>query len=287
MPTPPRYHTILLFAALEWSACSNRKPPPAAAPTTSAPPAAASALPISDGILDAHVRMSAGFIPTMLQSMTDNGLQRVVNQRGGSRADHSLDLWMAMHREIKGRIVPCWNPPWSELARSGGDVTPLVHDLVDSVGMRYACVSAGLTAAPWSLDDPRLDPLWAKAGQLRVPVFLHAPAALAERHPKTRFVLSHRPTGDLEALLGSQPNLFVDLAAFGPSPPLDLIRGFPDRFVFGSGLAVGKALTLGLQGPAGLYGDVTPYYQRIRRALAGLPEDLRRRVLRDNLLAIF
>ena len=271
-------------------AASNSGPVATATATASATVTPIAAPRRSD-ILDAHVRLAAGMIPMMLQAMADNGLERVINLAGGNRADHSLDLWMAMQGEVKGRIVQCWNPPWSLLKKSKGDPTPLVHDLMDSVGMKYACASVGApdAARPPGLriDDPRFDPIWAKAAELRLPVYLHVQTDLPRRHPATRFILTRLPTGDIEAVLGDRRNVFMSLSAFGGSAPLSLIRRFPDRFVFGSGLAVTKEIRLAGSSAPLPYGELRPRFDAMRQALLPLGQDLRDRVYRTNLLAIF
>lgn len=248
-------------------------------------------------LLDAQVTMSTGEITTMLQAMSDNGLERVINHSGGNRADHSLDLWVAMKGEIKGRIVQCWNPPWQLLATAGGDIGPLVQDMVDAVGMFYACASVGAAKPPLPLGDPRLDPLWAKAGELRLPVYLRIPGGegLPARHPRTRFILTYLPndsSASPEALLGDHERVYFTLTAFPPTaPPLSLIRRFPDRFVFASGISMGKEISL--PGPAGAppgvvpYGALRPAYDTLTSALSSLQPDIQDQVMRTNLLRIF
>jgi hypothetical protein len=86
-------------------------------------------------------------------------------------------------------------------------------------------------------DDPRLEPLWALAEELQVPIAFHIgrgppasvaprhPAALGDplllepvlmRHPRLRLILMHGgfPFADnIEALLGRYPNVYIDLGA--------------------------------------------------------------------------
>lgn len=116
-------------------------------------------------------------------------------------------------------------------------------------------------------DDPRLEPLWALAEELRIPVGFHIgrgppvfaaprhPAAIGDplllepvllRHPRLRLFLMHAgfPFADnVEALLGRYPNLYVDLGAIHwaehrPAFHRFLRRliegGFARRIMFGS-----------------------------------------------------
>ncbi len=318
MTIHPIHAWILAFLVLHPLGCAGCEAPapgklggaPAAPAASPAPARVATA---RTDILDAHVRMSTAEISTMIQAMADNGLDRVINLDGGNRADHSLDLWVAMRGEIKGRIVQCWNPPWRLLHESKGDPAPVLQDLVDAVGMFYACASVGGGVAgdgghgaspgappPFPLHDPRLDPLWAKAAELKLPVYLHAPGgdptspaaqaltALPGRHPATRFIFTFRPPTELDALLGNHERVYVTLSAFAPSPPpLALIRRFPDRFVFASGVKIGKGITLPGGADSVPFGALRPHFDSLRAALMPLPKDIKDGVYRGNLLKIF
>ena len=207
-----------------------------------------------------------------------------------------------MRGEIQGRIVQCWNPPWRLLVESGGDPTPIVQDLVDAVGMFYACASVDLAAVPEALrlDDPALDPLWAKVTELKVPVYLRAPDAasrsgagqaaseLPARHPGIRFLFTFRPDTDLAALLANHGRVYFTLSAFAAAaPPLSLVRRFPDRFVFASGMEIAKGIRLPGGADTVPFGALQPHFDAMRAGLATLPADVQDRVYRENLLGIF
>jgi len=120
-----------------------------------------------------------------------------------------------------------------------------------------------------ALDDPRMEPLWALAEELDVPVAIHFgpgepgqpysgggyrvaladPASLEEmlvRHPRLRVSLMHAgyPFADrMRALLFTYPHLYVDIGSIvytEPRPAFyrflqDLVEaGYGDRIMFGS-----------------------------------------------------
>ena len=119
-------------------------------------------------------------------------------------------------------------------------------------------------------DDPRLEPLWALAEELQVPIAVHSgsgpagivyhgepqhrerfgdPSAFEEvlvRHPRMKLIILHAGwpfLDDTVALLHSYPHVYVDLGAVDwaePRPGFDqylqqlLIYGFGKRILFGS-----------------------------------------------------
>lgn len=178
-------HLVALVSIL--SGCKDRPvEPSAASQSTKLEPAKPS--PPRDiwkkvGVIDVHTHISPTAIPTAVQVSKDFGLQRLVNLSGGNRKDGGLDLWYGMSLELGERFVHCYTPPWRELYRPDG-AQRIMHGLVDTVGMGYRCakiskaLGLSLPDQPRSsklmqVDDPRLDPFWAKAGELGVPVFIH------------------------------------------------------------------------------------------------------------------
>jgi predicted TIM-barrel fold metal-dependent hydrolase len=119
-------------------------------------------------------------------------------------------------------------------------------------------------------DDPRLEPLWALAEELQVPIAVHSgagpagivymgsplhrerfgdPAAFEEvlvRHPKMKLIIMHAGwpfLDDTVALLHAYPQVYVDLGAIDwaePAPGFDhylqalMTYGFGRRILFGS-----------------------------------------------------
>ena len=119
-------------------------------------------------------------------------------------------------------------------------------------------------------DDPRLEPLWALAEELQVPIAVHSgsgpagivyqglplhrerignPSSFEEvlvRHPRMKLIIMHAGwpfLDDTVALLHSYPQVYVDLGAIDwaePQPSLDhylqqlMIYGFGHRILFGS-----------------------------------------------------
>lgn len=133
-------------------------------------------------------------------------------------------------------------------------------------------------------DDAKLDAVWAKCGELGMPVSIHAgdelPAALDRviaRHPKTIFVCASLAgnAGDLVQMdrrLDERPNMMADLAGcipqlrrHAPDKVRDFFAKHADRILFASGAVVDGEYS----------GDAT------LEPLA-LPTGVRRKVQSDN-----
>jgi len=123
------------------------------------------------------------------------------------------------------------------------------------VELRLRVVKLHCSVGNFSVDDPRLEPLWRIAADQGVPVTVHAgresPGIAAahevERletvlaaHPTLRLVLAHSGLPELETTVGLMrryPNLYGDLTPVWQQPvPVDaaLLTEFTGRFVFGS-----------------------------------------------------
>jgi predicted TIM-barrel fold metal-dependent hydrolase len=104
--------------------------------------------------------------------------------------------------------------------------------------------AAGMKLHPraerFSLDDPRLDPVFALADERRLPVLVHAGTgvtslgahalARAERHPRMRLILAHCALADLGWLwreVPAYPNVFFDTSWWQPSELMALFRLVP------------------------------------------------------------
>ena len=153
------------------------------------------------------------------------------------------------------------------------------------------------------------------AAERDLPVLLHSnitskrernPLYLAEleeplrNHPHTRFIWAHAGTSmeihrhqtqmdfllpTLTRLLETYPNLYVDLSWSVLEPYLlddrkqprkawvELVRRFPERFMLGSDVV-------------GRFGSVGEQMHGFRPFLDALPEDVARKVARDNFLAV-
>ena len=123
------------------------------------------------------------------------------------------------------------------------------------VELRLRVVKLHCSVGNFSVDDPRLEPLWRIAADQGVPVTAHAgrenPGIAAahevERlesvlsaHPALKLVLAHSGLPELETTVGLMrryPNLHGDLTPVWQQPvPVtpELFAEFPGRFLFGS-----------------------------------------------------
>ena len=117
----------------------------------------------------------------------------------------------------------------------------------DAVAEGERCLAAGARglklhprAEGFDFDHPGIEPIFALAGERRLPVMIHAgrgiPALgrlvleLADRHPGARPILAHAGLSDLAWIwrrLDDHPNVFFDSAWWTPSDLLALFRLIP------------------------------------------------------------
>ncbi len=136
---------------------------------------------------DIHAHWPASVEPAaLLKAMDDLGVERAVNLSGGFGAQ--LDRMLARyHDAAPGRLVIFANIDFSTI-----DEPTFAADHVAMLERAHARGMAGLkifkslgltikdrsgTVVP--IDDPRIDPIWAACGRLRIPVLIHSadPAA--------------------------------------------------------------------------------------------------------------
>jgi uncharacterized protein len=136
-----------------------------------------------------------------------------------------------------------------------GDDRPadLVRHAVLDLGARVLKLHCAV--GDFGVDDPRLEPVWALCGDLRIPVVVHAGhhplgvtdrahldgvATVASRHPQVPLIVAHTghpATAATLELLAGHGNLYADLTPVVTDPvavsAADLAR-FADRLLFGS-----------------------------------------------------
>lgn len=129
---------------------------------------------------------------------------------------------------------------------------------------------------------------------IREPIFLGELEATLKKHSKTRFIWCHAGIGrrinvpslvpELRRLLASYRNLWVDLSwvvfenYIAPEGKLqrdwvEIVKAFPDRFMIGSDIVA-------------RFGKYTAEIRKYDLLLDALPEDIARRVGRDNFLSV-
>lgn len=132
-------------------------------------------------IVDVHVHVHPDAAALLLEVMEANGLARVVNMGALERLDVPFRACMRAFQRVLGERVACFCAPDFQ-DRAPGFGERMAEELARNVeagacglkifkelGLRHRDAGGNLIAA----DDPRLDPLWARAGELNVPVLIH------------------------------------------------------------------------------------------------------------------
>jgi predicted TIM-barrel fold metal-dependent hydrolase len=131
--------------------------------------------------IDAHLHVSNRGVDRLIALMDAHGIGHAVNVSGGFPG-RGLEQALAAAKRHPGRLSVMCNLPWRAFAT--------VPDFVpQSVRILEACRAAGAVGfkiekglglgyrAPdgtrLRVDDPRLDPIFAAAGRLRLPVLIH------------------------------------------------------------------------------------------------------------------
>jgi predicted TIM-barrel fold metal-dependent hydrolase len=142
-----------------------------------------------------------------------------------------------------------------------GDDQPvtLLRSAVEELGLRV--LKLHCSVGDFSPDDPRLDPVWAYAAEIALPVVLHAghAAEVARRHPGARVIIAHCGHPASEAalrLVAEHEHVYADLTPVihhAVRPPAAQLTALAGKLLFGSdapntGLTVTRLLD-GLDGP--------------------------------------
>jgi len=178
-------------------------------------------------------RMSSQGIDQLVGEMDELNMAVMVNLSGGSGASLVTGL-ENMNRDHPGRFVFFANvnfrnvnsrgvgdPGWGERAAAQleADVAAGAAGLKIFKGLGLTDRDTDGNRIP--VDDPRLDPIWAKAGELGIPVLIHSADPAEFWQPYDRFnerwlELTLRPrriqppgrTAPFEQIIGEQHNLF-------------------------------------------------------------------------------
>lgn len=191
--------TYAVVAALSLlTAGCDRKPVPSkleeAAPQTVAKTGAADVEPATPQrrFIDVHTHLNAFSYDTFFDRVGPLGVVRVVNLSGGSSPERRADNLTAAEQH-PGQVMLFHNIDWDQI----DDPDFGVHEaarLEASVRAGFAglkvskALGLGVRTADGELvpvDDPRLDPIWAKAGELGVPVAIHTADPKAFFEPPT------------------------------------------------------------------------------------------------------
>lgn len=123
---------------------------------------------------------SAAAIKAELEVLDRVGVSALVVLDGGD-ADGKLPAWQELRKKNPDRLIVFGNIPWGKIKRDSffDDIVrdlPVSHRLgvqgikiFKQLGMSYKDADGKLLKG----DDPRLDPYWAKCGELGLPVLIH------------------------------------------------------------------------------------------------------------------
>lgn len=133
-------------------------------------------------IVDVHVHTSPSHYDTTANLLAATGVSRFVNLSGGSPGD-GLEEAVEAANEYGGRVIVCVNPEWEKAALPDfGENQARMIEKAAALGARCVKVAKALglgvpdpsdSTKYLAVDDPRLDPMWAAAGRLGLPVFIH------------------------------------------------------------------------------------------------------------------
>jgi predicted TIM-barrel fold metal-dependent hydrolase len=143
--------------------------------------------------IDVHTHFGPTALPRVIALMDKYGLDAVVNLSGGSPG-RGLEEQMAAARQAPGRVYVFCNLDWREPQRGPGYGQRMADSLVASKGMGAIGlkIPKGLgigfidfTGRLIPVDDPELDVVFEKAGDLGLPVAIHTGDPVAFWSPPT------------------------------------------------------------------------------------------------------
>jgi len=132
-------------------------------------------------VIDAHVHVHPDAAAYLLETMEANGISRVVNMGILERLGIPLEKGMRAFRDVLGeRLAYFPAPDFADKApgfgkRMAEDLARKVEagacglKIFKELGLRHRDADGKLIP----VDDPRLDPLWDRAGELGIPVLIH------------------------------------------------------------------------------------------------------------------
>lgn len=276
---------LLVAAACVLAALARRAPERSLPGSTTHQPAPA--IPI----FDMHVHLSPRAVPRLLRLMERYGIERVVNLSGGDPLA-GLQEQLAAAGTAPGKIIVFTTLAYEQAVypdygRRMAQLLELAHER-GARGLKIAKVlGLGLRDARGQLlrvDDPGLDPVFARAGALGMPVAIHTgdPEAFwlpvdarnprraeLEAHPGWALYGKAVPSFDellrqLEARIARHPGTTFIAVHFGnaaerPRHVAELLRKYPNLFID----TAARIPELGRQPPALLHDFFVEFQDRI------------------------
>ena len=204
-PAPRRLAALLTTAALVASCagtCAPSSPSPpsemelptttALASETSAPATTARPDPERPPVIDAHTHIGWRAYEVAMKLADENGIERFVNLSGGYQ-QKNIERHLAAIQRYDGRLAVFYNLAWGDVNEPDFGPT-MARGLEAAVKAGYAGLKISKTLGLGvvdeqeryiPVDDPRFDPIWAKAGELGVPVSIHTSDPKAFFEPVT------------------------------------------------------------------------------------------------------
>jgi predicted TIM-barrel fold metal-dependent hydrolase len=145
------------------------------------------------GLIDVHGHLSPSAGERIKKLMDRSGVKVLVNLSGGNFR-RGMRENIALAQQLPGRIVNAYNPDWDEIDEPwwGLREAMALEAAVTQYGYRGLKISKALglylrdrNKVLIDVDDPRLDPLWEKAGELGIPVSIHTSDPKAFWEPRT------------------------------------------------------------------------------------------------------
>jgi predicted TIM-barrel fold metal-dependent hydrolase len=142
-------------------------------------------------VIDVHVHVHPQAAEAFLQIMDVSNLQRAVNLGVLERFGFPFEQAMATYRRVFGdRLVYFTTPDFADVSPGFGRRMAIDLEckvaagarglkIFKDLGLRHRDADGDLIA----IDDARLDPVWAKAGELGVPVLIHTADPVAFFQP--------------------------------------------------------------------------------------------------------
>jgi predicted TIM-barrel fold metal-dependent hydrolase len=132
-------------------------------------------------IIDAHQHVFPQYADLAVRAMDRVGVERVATMEWHDGFSETLKEHLQIFGQYPGRFTVFGNVDWSRINEPGfGKMAAEQIERDVEGGMRGLKVfkALGLTYKHlngefWRINDERLDPIWAKAGELSIPILLH------------------------------------------------------------------------------------------------------------------
>lgn len=145
-------------------------------------------------VIDVHTHIGRNAYEVAMRLADENGVQRMVNLSGGNQwRRKGLKPHLKALKAYPGRLAVFYNVPWGAFSEPdfGDEVADGLEEAVKAgyAGLKIPkALGLGVTTKDnefVAVDDPRLDPIWARAGELGVPVSIHTGDPKAFFEPMT------------------------------------------------------------------------------------------------------